>query len=428
MGYSWNRKNISGNNEYNTQGYKLYIRHNAHDVEDDEVFDITSIAHNIRHFTSIYAQPGKFTFTLDPDPNYTLKISVGSVIIFYVDGFKVFVGRIFNIKTNEEKNIDVLCYDQLRYFENRTDIIVKDKTASEVFEIICKQFGFKYKIVVPSKVKITETFIDKSLFEIIQTCINKTYENQGLGMSWADSIYTYIPMVMKVSDDYNYFFIRDNLGVLEFNEINHLLMLQIKSKELINIGSKSLMTNYEYEIDIDKNTCNSVIVKKKNENKDEPDEIFEPQQDKDSIRWYGLLEKVFTFNENTSNFDAENFAEQYVFHNSRAKNTLKVTALGVTGLTAGMGIMFSLRRLMLREYLYIEQATHNFDYDMYTMELELSSPKTFFKSKLSGIISSAEIKKDTLLFNAGNFFDVEDPVSGKFETYNLFDYMKGLES
>ena len=177
MGYSWNRKNISENNEWNTQGYKLYISHNAHDVgssENDEVFDITSIAHNIRHFTSIYSQPGKFTFTLDPDPNYMLKISVGSIVMFYVDGFQVFGGRIFNLKTNEEKNIDVICYDKLRYFENKTDMIVKDKTASEVFEIICKQFGFRYKIVVPSTVKITETFIDKTLFEIIQTCINKT--------------------------------------------------------------------------------------------------------------------------------------------------------------------------------------------------------------------------------------------------------------
>ena len=129
MGYSWNRKNISENNEWNTQGYKLYISHNAHDVgssENDEVFDITSIAHNIRHFTSIYSQPGKFTFTLDPDPNYMLKISVGSIVMFYVDGFQVFGGRIFNLKTNEEKNIDVICYDKLRYFENKTDIIVKE--------------------------------------------------------------------------------------------------------------------------------------------------------------------------------------------------------------------------------------------------------------------------------------------------------------
>ena len=421
MGYSWNRKNISENNEWNTQGYKLYICHNAHDVgssKNDEVFDITSIAHNIRHFTSIFSQPGKFTFTLDPDPNYMLKISVGSTVLFYVDGFKVFSGRIFNIKTNEEKNIDVVCYDKLRYFENKTDIIVKDKTASEVFEIICKQFGFKYKVVVPSTVKITETFIDKTLFEVIQTCINKTYENEEL--SSFDVLLSYIPEALKLFGGYKYFFIRDNLGVLEFTEINYLLNLQIQSKELITIGSKSLMTNYEYEIDVDKNTCNSVIVKKKNKNKDEPDEILEPQQDKDSIRWYGLLEKVFTFNENTSQFDAINFASNYLEYNSRAKNTLKVTALGVTGLTAGMGIMFSLKRLMLREYLYIEQATHNFDSDVYTMELELSSPKARSAWITSGIISRAEIEKDTPLFNAGNAYDVEDPVSGKFETYDLY--------
>lgn len=419
MGYSWNRKNIGENNEWNTQGYKLYISHNAHDVgssENDEVFDITSIAHNIRHFTSIFSQPGKFTFTLDPDPNYMLKISVGSMVMFYVDGFQVFGGRIFNLKTNEEKNIDVICYDKLRYFENKTDIIVKDKTASEVFEIICKQFGFRYKIVVPSTVKITETFIDKTLFEIIQICINKTYEDEKLQFDLKGL--PFFEEWLKINDGYKYFFIRDNLGVLEFTEIGYLLNLQIQSKELITIGSKSLMTNYEYEIDIDKNTCNSVIVKKKNKNKDEPNQILEAKQDKDSIRWYGLLEKVFTFNENTTDYDAEKFADSYIQYNSRAKNTLKVTALGVTGLTAGMGVMFSLKRLMLREYLYIEQATHNFDSDVYTMELELSSPKTHSAWVTSGIISKAEIEKDTPLFNSGIMYDVEDPVSGKFETYS----------
>ena len=419
MGYSWNRKNISENNEWNTQGYKLYISHNAHDVgssENDEVFDITSIAHNIRHFTSIFSQPGKFTFTLDPDPNYMLKISVGSIVMFYVDGFQVFGGRIFNLKTNEEKNIDVICYDKLRYFENKTDMIVKDKTASEVFEIICKQFGFRYKIVVPSTVKITETFIDKTLFEIIQTCINKTYEDEKLQFDLKGL--PFFEEWLKINDGYKYFFIRDNLGVLEFTEIGYLLNLQIQSKELITIGSKSLMTNYEYEIDIDKDTCNSVIVKKKNKNKDEPNQILEAKQDKDSIRWYGLLEKVFTFNENTTDYDAEKFADGYLQYNSRAKNTLKVTALGVTGLTAGMGVMFSLKRLMLREYLYIEQATHNFDSDVYTMELELSSPKTHSAWVTSGIISKAEIEKDTPLFNAGIMYDIEDPISGKVETYS----------
>ena len=420
MGYSWNKKNINGDEEWQTQGYKLYIVHNAHDVDssgNDEVFDITSIAHNIRHFTSIFSQPGKFTFTLDPDPNYILKISVGSKVLFYVDGVEVFFGRIFNLKTNEEKNIDVICYDKLRYFENKTDMIVKDKTASEVFEIICKQFNFEYKIVVPSAVKITETFIDKSLFEIIQTCINKTYEDGGLNIF--DFFEIYIPYASKFRNR-KYFFIRDNFGVLEFTEINYLLNLQIQNKELITIGSKSLMTNYEYEIDIDKNTCNSVIVKKKNKNKDEPNQILEAKQDEDSIRWYGLLEKIFTFNENTTNFDAEEFANNYLLYNSKAKNTLKVTALGVTGLTAGMGVMFSLKRLMLREYLYIEQATHNFDSDMYTMELELSSPQTLSAWITSGIISKAEIEKDTPLFNAGASYDIEDPVSGKFETYNLY--------
>lgn len=419
MGYSWNRKNISENNEWDTQGYKLYISHNAHDIgssENDEVFDITSIAHNIRHFTSIYSQPGKFTFTLDPDPNYMLKISVGSIVMFYVDGFQVFGGRIFNLKTNEEKNIDVVCYDKLRYFENKTDMIVKDKTASEVFEIICKQFDFRYKIVVPSTVKITETFIDKTLFEVVQTCINKTYEDEELPLEFGVGT-PFLSERLKLKDNRKYFFIRDNLGVLEFTEINYLLNLQIQSKELITIGSKSLMTNYEYEIDIDKNTCNSVIVKKKNKNKDEPNQILEAKQDKDSIRWYGLLEKVFTFNENTTDYDAEKFADSYINFNSRAKNTLKVTALGVAGLTAGMGVMFSLKRLMLREYLYIEQATHNFDSDMYTMELELSSPKTRSAWVTSGIISKAEIEKDTPLFNAGTMYDIEDPVSGKFETY-----------
>ena len=421
MSYSWNKKNINGDEEWQTQGYKLYIVHNAHNVsssQNEEVFDITSIAHNIRHFTSIFSQPGKFTFTLDPDPNYILKISVGSKILFYVDGVEIFIGRIFNLKTNEKKNIDVICYDKLRYFENKTDIIVKDKTASEVFEIICKNFGFEYKIIVPSTVKITETFIDKSLFEVIQTCINKTYEYEGLPFEMLEL--PFFSLGLKLKDKAKYFFIRDNLGVLEFTEINYLLNLQIQSKELITIGSKSLMTNYEYEIDIDKNTYNSVIVKKKNKDKNEPNQILEVKQDKDSIRWYGLLEKVFNFNENTNYIDAEKFADNYLQYNSKAKNTLKVTALGVTGLTAGMGVMFSLKRLMLREYLYIEQATHNFDSDVYTMELELSSPQTSSAWISSGIISKAEIGEDTPLFNSGDFYDVEDPVSGKFETYNLY--------
>ena len=377
--------------------------------ESGDGFDVSTLAHDISYSTTLEGQPGKLTFTLEKDPNEILSITNGDVVKFWCDDAKVFYGYIFNIKTNRKQKYQVTAYDQMRYLQNHDYIFMQDMNLKTFFEKICNESKItKFKILGQAS-KLTDAeklhdyfFNDVSYFDMFQYAITETNKH-------------YIKEVDSMLSDEEgtkayKFFLRDNFGTLELNDIeNNLLFSDTgitgdKTEEWTGsenvsheksvgiapliIGDKSLLMDYEYELDVDKNTYNQIFlmdtIKSNSETKDKQTTnkvLSLAEQDNTAIKKWGLLRKIINLKTNYKDGTAENKKqiEQYIklslLEGAQPSRNLKLTALGYNGINAGDGFYLQLKKLNIGQMMYVISATHNYEGNKHTMELEVSTSR-----------------------------------------------------
>lgn len=382
------------------------------------LYDVSTLVHNIKHTTSLYGQPGKLTLNLKKDPNNILQISCGSIISFYYDDTPTFYGFIFNIKTDSTEDYKIVAYDQMRYLQNHDYLLIKDMSLIDVFTTICNQLQFEYKILGQAKNQKSllneKHFADTSYFDMLQYAINesnnsrittKTMNDDG---SFTDNYYS---KTMKKQTPV-LFFIRDNFGTLELNDINSNVKFRRinndegKSKlgwyggklvsyneynapqlEPLIIGDESLLTDYEYTLDIDKETYNEVWVMyddPNNKAKELNDKnittsdgrlLTYADDNKESKNKYGTLRRIENVKSVMTEAQIKQYAQLLLDNYSGPSRTMKIEALGFNGINAGDGFVFRLNKLGIENMVYVLSATHHYNADIHTMSLEVSTAK-----------------------------------------------------
>ncbi len=133
---------------------------------------------NLRWEMSRKLTPSKLTFII-PDIGFTP--SEGDKVSFFVGDEGVFSGFIMNYtKNGATGSFSVTAFDSLRYLKNKDNLVYQNKTASEVLKLIATQFLLKTDRVDDTKYKIPYRVEDsKTLFDIIETALDLTYENTG---------------------------------------------------------------------------------------------------------------------------------------------------------------------------------------------------------------------------------------------------------
>ena len=159
------------------------------------------------------------------------------------------------------------------------------------------------------------------------------------------------------------------------------------------------MTNYEYEVDIDKNTFNEFFFMYNEKTKKLDENTNKQIQNKsmvlalqagtpisgtntsldgqtigeNTIPKWGKLRKIVTLNESKLTQEARYYIRELVQLLNQPTRTLKLSALGYDGLYAGGSFIFSLSKLNINYPVYVISATHKYDADNHTMELEINS-------------------------------------------------------
>lgn len=387
------------------------------------IFDVSTLVHNIEHTTSLYGQPGKLTLNLkkDPNPNSEFQISCGSIVMFWCDKIPIFKGFIFNIKTDSTEDYKIIAYDQMRYLQNHDYMLIKDMSLIDVFTVICNRLDIPYegyKILGQAKNQKSllneKHFADTSYFDMLQYAITesnnsrittKTMNDDG---SFTDNYYS---ETMKNQTPV-LFFIRDNFGTLELNDINSNVKFRRinndegKSKlgwyggklvsynefnapqlEPLIIGDESLLTDYEYTLDIDKETYNEVWVMyndPNNKSKEVNDRdittsdgtlLKYADDDKESKNKYRLLRRIENVKSVMTEAQIKQYAQLLLDNYSGPSRTMKIEALGFNGINAGDGFVFRLNKLGIENMVYVLSATHHYNADIHTMSLEVSTAK-----------------------------------------------------
>lgn len=172
--------------------------------------------------------PGKLTFT-------TLgltgkEFTEGDTVRFSYDGKLMFVGFVFTKKRNKKEQIEVTCYDQVRYLKNKYTYAFEKKTATDITKALCKDYGLATGTLNNTSYKIPSVIEEnKSALDIILGTLEETLLNTG-----------------------KMFVLYDDCGKLTLKNSENMI-----SETLV---FKDSAEDFEYSSSIDDETYNSIIL------------------------------------------------------------------------------------------------------------------------------------------------------------------------
>lgn len=184
----------------------------------------------------------------------------------------------------------------------------------------------------------------------------------------------------------NHYYIRDNFGKLEFRALSTELKMSERdegklSGETLVIGDESLLMSYDYSIDIDKETHNEIILLTDSDKKDskggEAKKLVYATQAGTVSEW-GRLRKIVTVKKGATKQELENYAKLVLDVENNPTKSMKLNCLGCDGLYAGNAFVLRLSSLGIMDIpVYILQATHHYEGDNHTMDLEITTEGNF---------------------------------------------------
>lgn len=323
------------------------------------ITDISGMVSDIVYENQIDGQPGKLTFNCVDDE--VIYIAEGGIINFMVNGKGVFFGRVFTVSFDEGELIKVTAYDQLRYLQCVDEYVLSGKTASQIFETICKDFKVqRYNVVSPTTAIISSHVFDgKPLSEII---------NYGIGE--------------ELRFRNKWYMVRDNYGVLEFIDIANLTTQYI-------FYSNSNIFAYNFETSIDSDTFNQAkIYQEVRENKKGKavrtggkvvSRDFGFFKNDASIDLWGTLQYCEKSNKHMNQVQLNEYAQRIVNNKNRETRKYSIKAEGLIDVNAGNQVYIYVGKVdqRLPEYnnFLVLASTHTFSNNEHVMELTLGIPQ-----------------------------------------------------
>ena len=280
---------------------------------------------------------GSLTFKVVKDA--TLNFTEGDAVRLKVDGQKVFYGFVFQKKRDKQGIITVTAYDQLRYLKNKDTYVYSNKTASEVVQMLAKDFNLQCGTLEDTKFKIESRVEDnQTLFDIIQNALDLTLTSKK-----------------------EMYVLYDDFGKLTLKNIGNM-----KVGILIDEDTGE---NFDYTSSIDGETYNKIKLVYNNE-KTGKREIY-IAQDGSHINQWGVLQYFETIDEKVNGrAKADALLSLY---NQKTRNLTIKGAFGDVRVRAGtlVAVSLNLGDIIANSFLLVEQAKHTFSESLHKMDLTL---------------------------------------------------------
>ena len=311
---------------------------------DQRMIDYTDALKKAEITTNRMDSPAKMTFEGVEDDGIALP--EGSAVTFTDDGITIFKGFVFTAKRDRYGNVSYTAYDQIRYLKANASYSWENVTLEQIILEIAADFSLKVGNLAatgytfPSLVKENESCMD-IIFDALSTVIYQTGK---------------------------IFCFYDEAGTLVLREVKDLITTGV-------IGDESMMTDYEYQRDIDSETYNRIKLVRPNQDTGKTDVYI--HEDTDSIKKWGLLQYYDKIDKNQNEAQIDQLCQAYLKYYNRVLQTLTIEAMGITGIRAGMVIPVLIRdiqELSFNRVLLVEKVTHSYEGSNYhTMSLEVKS-------------------------------------------------------
>ena len=307
------------------------------------VWECSKAVPSVSWSTERTGTPGSLKFTVLKAGD--LSFTEGDVVRFSVDGQLQFYGWVFTKVKNRWGEVDVTCYDRLRYLKANASYAFYGQKAGDMIRQIAADFQLDTGEIadtgwpIPSFIKE-----DESCLDMIGEAVQQTLLNTG-------DIYVF------------------------FDDGNGLALR--RPEDMISdvvIGTGSYLTEYDYKTDIDAQTYNSVKLARPNEDTGRADVFV--AENSDLIRRWGLLQLYQTVDGDVNDAQVKAQAAASLAYYGRRMRTIQVSSLGVPGLRAGQMVLMrvpDLGDIALNQYVMLESVTHTWENDVHTMEFETFS-------------------------------------------------------
>lgn len=283
------------------------------------------------------SQPGKLTFSIFADSN--INIQEGNAVSFRVNGEKIFYGFIFKKERDKEKTINVIAYDQLRYFKNKDTYVYSNKTADELVKMIATDFNLRVGSLDNTGFKIAFRVEDgQELFDVVQNALDLTLQNNK-----------------------KMFVLYDDFGALTLKNIESMKLNMMIDEEAAE--------NYKYTSTIDGETYNKIKLSFENEESGKR-EIY-ISQDTGNINNWGVLQHFDTIDEKVNGKAMADALLQ--LYNRKTRNLTISNAFGDVRVRAGCSIPINLDLgdVVVQNFMVVEKVKHHFNKDEHLMNLTL---------------------------------------------------------
>ena len=305
-----------------------------------KIWECSNSVSTVSWETERTGSPGKLTFTVIKSGD--LSFTEGDIVRFSVDGQLQFYGWVFTKSKNRWGEIDVTCYDRLRYLKANASYAFYGQTAGQIIQQIAADLQVDVGDISDTGYQIPSVVEeDQSCLDIIESAVQQTLLNTG-------NIYVFF-------DDGNGLALRQPADMIAN----------------VLIGENSLLTDYTYKTDIDSQTYNSVKLARPNEETGMA-EVVEAQNSYNIGQW-GLLRLYQTVDGDVNTAQMEAQANATLQYYNRRLRTLSVETLGVPGLRAGMMVLMKvpgLGDINLDQYVLLEKVSHTWTNDDHTMTFE----------------------------------------------------------
>ena len=304
------------------------------------MIEISGLVESCEWVTNRTGQPGKFTFTYLKDKDVTF--TEGDVVRFSVDGQVQFYGWVFTRSETRWGEVSVTCYDRLRYLKANASYTFYSQSAGDILRQIAGDLQLDVGTVEDTGYKLPSLVEqDQTCLDILQTAIEQTLLNTG-----------------------RVFVLYDDGQGLALQEAANMMSDVV-------IGDRSLLTDYTYTTDIDKQTYNSIKLVRPNEETGRADVYV--QEDSGTIGQWGLLQLYQKVDGDANEAQIKAQAAATLEYYNRVLKTLKISSLGVPGLHAGQMILVKADGMGdtgISQYVMLERVSHRWENGVHTMDLE----------------------------------------------------------
>lgn len=306
----------------------------------NRAWDAASCTQSVSWETHRTGSPGTLKFTLVKAGD--LNFLEGDTVRLSEDGELQFFGWVFTKSKNRWGEIEVTCYDRIRYLKANASYAFYDQAAGDILRQIAGDLQIDVSAVEDTGYRIPAVLEDdQGCLDILESALQQTLLNTG--------------RIYNLYDDGKGLCLRDAAQMIS-NVI---------------IGQSSYLTDYTYETDIDQQTYNSVKLARPNEGTGRTD-TFVAQHSGNIAQW-GLLQLYQSVDKEANDAQVQAQALATLEYYNRRLRSLKVSSMGVPGLRAGQMVLMKIPDLgdiSLDQYMLIESITHTWENDVHTMEIE----------------------------------------------------------